>query len=101
MTVLASASRANMLTARIRGASDQRPRQRSASWSLVGKSVSDAIEGLDGPELGIDRPELAPEPLDVAVDGAVVDIDFVVISCIHQLVTRLNEAGSLGQCVKD
>ena len=41
--------------------------------------------------------ELLAHPLDVAVDGAVVDIDLIVVGRIHQVVAALHEAGPLGQ----
>jgi hypothetical protein len=41
----------------------------------VAIAVADAVEGLDLGELVVDDLELLAQPLDVAVDGAVVDID--------------------------
>ena len=38
--------------------------------------------------------ELLAQPLDVAVDGAVVDIDLVVIGGVHQRVAALHHAGA-------
>ena len=40
-------------------------------------------------------------PLDVAVDGAVVDIDVVLIGDVHQLVARFDHAGPLRQRLED
>src|SRR5690606_19362783 len=59
--------------------------------------VADAVEGFDGVELGVDVAEFLAEPLDVAVDCSVVDIDLIVISCVHQLIAAFHIAGTLGQ----
>src|SRR3712207_3285337 len=94
---------AKMLTARMRWRSIQRPdhlSSRSRS-SLLGKTIAYAVEGLDRLELGIGGPELAPQALDVAVDGAVVDIDVVLVGDVHQLVARLDHAGTLGERLED
>src|SRR5919107_1297816 len=90
----ASTARAKMLTARMRWRSILRPdhlSSRSLS-SFLGKAVAHAVERLDRLELGIGAPELAPQALDVAVDGAIVDIDVVLIGDVHQLVARLDHA---------
>ncbi len=70
-----------MLTARMRRVTEMRgvhsrsgPRR-----SLLGKSVAGAIERIDRVEIGRHFPELAAQALDVAVDGAVIDIDVVLI----------------------
>src|SRR3546814_19791927 len=92
-----------MLTARIRGVSETRPDQRSARSpsSLLGESVTGAIQRFDSVELGIELTEFTANPLDVAVDRAVVDIDVVVIGRIHQLVARFHDAGPLRQRLQD
>ena len=79
-----------MLSARMRWPSVQRPDQLSArsASSLLVETVSDAIEGLDCIEVGGRGAELAADALDVAVDGAVVDIDVVIIGDVEQLVAR-------------
>src|SRR5687768_6175540 len=94
---------AKMLTARIRWRSDSRRDQlsRRSLSSLLGKAVSDAIKRPDRLEAAVDLAELAPHALDVAVDGAVVDIDVVLISDVHQLVARLHDAGPLRQRLQD
>src|SRR5438105_15595638 len=43
------------------------------------EAVADAVERLDHLELVVDHLELLAQPLDVAVDGAVVDIELVVL----------------------
>src|SRR5690348_4106701 len=60
--------------------------------SAVAVTVSDAIERLDLCELGIDDLELLAQPLDVAVDGTVVDVDVLAVGGVHQLVTALHVA---------
>ena len=61
--------------------------------SELGKFVTDTVEGVDLCEVWIDGFEFFPDALDVAVDGSVVDIGLVVISCIHQLVAAFHMAG--------
>src|SRR5206468_8932217 len=49
-------------------------------------------------EVRIDGPELAPDALDVAIDGAVVDIDIVAIGDVEQLVAGFYNTRPLGEC---
>ena len=60
-------------------------------WALLLllEAVADAVERLDHLEIVVDGLELLAQPLDVAVDGPVVDIDLIVIGRIHQRVARL------------
>src|SRR5215217_9043421 len=60
------------------------------------EAVADAVERLDHLELVVDDLELLAQPLDVAVDGAVVDIDLVVIGRLHERVAALDDARALG-----
>ena len=46
-------------------------------------AIADAVEGFDLGEGLIDGLELLADTLDVAVDGAVVDIDIVVVGGVH------------------
>ena len=46
--------------------------------------IADAVECLDHFEIGFDRLEFLSQSLDVAVDGAVVDIDVIAIGRVHQ-----------------
>src|SRR5829696_4622103 len=96
-------ARAKMLTARMRWRSIQRPDHLSSRSfsSFLGKAVAYAVERLDRLEGGVHRSELTPQPLDVAVDGPVVDIDVVLISHVHQLVARLYHARPLGERLED
>ncbi len=54
--------------------------------SVFPVAVSYAVQGFDFIEFGIDRLEFSAQAFDVAVDGAVVDIDILAVGCIHQLV---------------
>src|SRR5882757_6326244 len=63
---------------------------RSPAVSTVAVAVSDAIQRLDLGELAVDHLELLAQPLDVAVDRPVVDIDVLAIGRVHQLVATLD-----------
>src|SRR4051812_16294484 len=65
--------------------------------SAVAVSIADAIEGFDLREFRIDGLELLAQPLDVAVDRPVVDIDVLAIGRIHQLVAVFDMAEALRQ----
>src|SRR5258708_26784935 len=80
---------------RVPGSQRRRGALRPRSGFAV--SVSDAIEGFDCVELGVNVAELLAHALDVAVDGAVVDINLIVVGRVHQVVAALHEAGALGQ----
>src|SRR5580658_2649001 len=64
---------------------------RSRSAFLV--TITDTVQRLDMGEIVVDDLELLAQPLDVAVDRAVVDIDVLAIGGIHQLVPVLDMAG--------
>src|SRR6187401_1979697 len=57
------------------------------------EAVADTVQGLDHVEVVVGDLELLAQPLDVAVDGAIVDIDLVVIGCVHQRVAAFHHAG--------
>src|ERR1700761_4464341 len=65
------------------------------------EAVADAVERFDHLEIVVDHLELLAQPLDVAVDGAVVDIDLVVIGRIHQRVAALHHAGTGRERLQD
>ena len=65
------------------------------------EAIAHAVERLDHLEIVVDRLELLAQPLDVAVDGAVVDIDLVVIGRVHQRVAALDDARALRQRLQD
>src|SRR5271156_3730044 len=67
----------------------------------VAVAISDAIEGFDLREFLIDRLELLAQPLDVAVDSAVVDIDVLAIGAVHELIAALHVAGAKGERLQD
>src|SRR5690349_11606881 len=54
--------------------------------STVAVSIPDSIERFDLREIGIGVLEFLAQPLDVAVNRPVVDVDVLAISRIHQLV---------------
>src|ERR1700759_5604446 len=68
---------------------------------LFAIAIADAIQRLDRVEIVGHHLELLAQPLDVAVDRAVVDIDLVVIGRVHQAVAALHEAGPLRQRLQD
>ena len=65
------------------------------------KSVADAVEGLDHFEIRLDHLELFAQPLDVAVDGAVVDVNPIVDRAASiralRLLTTLAPSPALGE----
>src|SRR3954452_3931026 len=94
---------AKMLTASILWRSEIRrlqPRPSPRS-SFLAKAIPDPVERLDRSELPVDRSELAAHALDVAVDGAVVDVDVVLIGDVHQLVARFDDPWPLRQRLED
>src|SRR5207253_2940953 len=48
------------------------------------EAIAHTVQRFDHVEVVVDRLEFFAQPLDVAVDGAVVDVDLVVISRVHQ-----------------
>ncbi len=69
--------------------------------SYLFEAVADAVQRLDHVEVVVDLLELLAQPLDVAVDGAVVDVDLIVVGRVHQRVARLDHAGPLGERLQD
>src|SRR6478672_9180666 len=65
------------------------------------EAVTDAIERLDHVEIVVGRLELLAQPLDVAVDGPVIDIDLIVIGGVHQSVAALHHAGPARERLQD
>src|ERR1700721_635720 len=57
------------------------------------EAVPHSRQGFDHLEFVVRDLELLAQPLDVAVDGAVIDIDLVVIGRIHQRIAALDDAG--------
>src|SRR5947208_10427259 len=99
MVLSATSNTVSRLSARIRCLRLNRPdhfSRRSAS-SLLVEPVSNAIERVDRIEGGVNGSELAPNALDVAVDGAVVDIDIVAIGDVEQLVAGFYDTRPLRQ----
>src|SRR5207237_6097995 len=69
--------------------------------SAVAVSITDAIESFDLAEFGIDRLELLAQPLDVAVDRAVIDVDMLAIGRVHQLIAVFDVTRTLRQRFED
>src|SRR5579864_6286588 len=64
-------------------------------------AVADTIERLNGIEIIIDDLEFLAQAFDVAVDGAVVHVDLIVVCRVHEIVAALYEAGPLGETLQD
>src|SRR5262245_33352267 len=76
--------------------------QPSLSWRLrLLEAVADAVERLDHVEIVVRLLELLAQPLDVAVDGAIVDIDLVVVGSVHERVARLYYTRARGERLQD
>src|SRR5215469_11780286 len=65
------------------------------------ETVADAVERLDHVEGVVDGLELLSQPLNVAVNGAIVDIDLIVVGRIHESVAALDHPGPGRQCLQD
>src|SRR6185369_9958956 len=103
MVLNATSKMVRTLSARIRCLRLKRPdhfSRRSAS-SLLVEAITDAIEGIDRVEARVDGSELAPDALDVAVDGAVVDINVVAIGDVEQLVAAFYDSRPLRESFED
>src|SRR6516162_1286798 len=72
----------------------------AAAGSAVAVSIADAIERFDLGEIAVDRLEFLAQPLDVAVDRAVVDVNVLAIGRVHQLVAVLDVPRAVGQRFK-
>src|SRR5262245_63173292 len=69
--------------------------------SDLSKTVPDAIKRIDHVEGIVDRQELSTHSLDVAVDRAVIDVDVIVISRIHERVAALDHARASRERLQD
>src|SRR5688500_16767362 len=59
--------------------------------------IADTVESFDGFEVIVNLFELLAKTLDVAIDGAVVDIHLIVVGGVHQSIAAFNYAGALGE----
>src|SRR5262245_40811650 len=59
-------------------------------------AVADAVKRLHLGEFAVHHAELLAQALDMAVDGAVIDIDMLAIGGVHQLVAALHMSGPRG-----
>src|SRR3981189_2202090 len=60
------------------------------------EAVAHTVQGFDHLEIVVHDLELLAQPLDVAVDGAIVDIDLIVIGRATQGVAAFHDAGTPG-----
>ena len=60
-------------------------------------AIANAIQRFNCREIIVHGPHFLAQALDVAVDGAVIDIDLLVIGHIHQLIAAFHEHGTLGK----
>src|SRR6202163_1389760 len=65
------------------------------------EAIAHSVQGLYHFEIVVHDLEFLAQPLDVAVDGAIVDIDLVVIGRVHQGVAAFHDAGARGQRLQD
>src|SRR3954447_1472264 len=63
--------------------------------------IADAIQRFDHVEVVVGPLELLAQALDVAVDGAVVDVDLIVVGGIHQRIAALDHAGPARERLQD
>src|SRR5688500_4590239 len=84
------------------------PRQDlSASAVMAGfapsllEAVAHSVQRLDHVKARIDRFEFLAEPFYVAVDGAIVDIDLIVIGGVHERVAAFHHARPLREGLQD
>src|SRR5882757_11363537 len=65
------------------------------------ETIADPVKSFDHIEVIIGRFEFLAQPFDVAIDGAVVDIDLIVISGIHEGIAAFHNAGTACQRLQD
>src|SRR5579883_291910 len=68
---------------------------------VIAVAISNAIESFYLDEVIVDGLELFAQPLDVAVDRAVIDIDVLAIGAVHQLIAALDVARAQGERLQD
>src|SRR5262245_43331011 len=65
------------------------------------KTIADAIKRFDHLEIVVNDLEFLAQTLDVAVDGAIIDIDLIVVGGVHQRVAALDHAGTSCERLQD
>src|SRR3984893_16178842 len=70
---------------------------RANTRALFLETITYAVQRLDHIEFVVTGLEFLAQPLDVAVDGPIVDIDLIVIGRIHQGIAAFDYAGPAGQ----
>jgi hypothetical protein len=61
------------------------------------KTVTDAIKRIDHVERVVGPLEFLAQTLDVAVDCAVIELNLIIVSGIHQSVATFDHAGTCGE----
>src|ERR1700730_12891016 len=74
---------------------------RSSTGSQFLKAIADPVQGLNHIEFAVGRLEPLAQTFDVAVDGAVVDIDLIVVGHVHQGVPAPDHAWTADQRLQD
>src|SRR3954462_10383220 len=65
------------------------------------EAIADAVQRFDHVEVVVDHLEFLAQPLDVAVDGAIIDVDLVVVGRVHQCIPALYNARAVGEGVEN
>src|SRR5579875_811107 len=78
-----------------------RNRRTARNATSLLEAIADAVQRLDHLEVLVHELEFLAQPLDMAVDGAVVDIDLIVIGGVHQRIAALHDAWPLRQRLQD
>src|SRR5690349_5338094 len=95
-----STSGAIILTARMRSVRLPGRKRNFFLFRTFAVLISDPVERFDLGEVGSDGAEFFSDPLDVGIDGSVIDIDILTISHINQLIPVFNVTGSYCQRLK-
>ena len=68
--------------------------------TLFSEPVTNAVYGFDHVEVRINGLDSPTDPLDMAVDGPVINVDMLTKGCVHELVSAFNVAGIFSQRLK-
>ena len=68
---------------------------------LLFKAIANTVQGFNDIKIILDYFEFFAEPFAVAVDGAVINVDLVIIGCIHQGIAAFHHAWAQGQGLQD
>src|SRR6266487_5354450 len=56
------------------------------------QSVPDTVKRLYQLTTVVNRSQLPAQAFDMAIDGAIIDVCFFVVRCVHELIPALNDA---------